>query len=309
MSVSALPKRVQEQLQAAEALEAQDQAARTQAAPAVQSVADLVATPPAPPQNPTPQVDAPAPVPAPLEDIQQKYKTLQGMYAADVVAVRRQAAETARQVEALTAQLQERAKEPPPDTRPAVDPKDIETFGSEMMEMVQRYVTGAVNALTDRIGGLEAKLSGVSEKTAQSAEQQFYTLLGQLVPDWKQINADERWLAWLGVQDEVYGLPRQAALDNAFKRADASQVAKVFQAFKSSLPVAPPVPSLDDQIAPDGAGNPTLPATPAKPLLSEKAITAFYNDLGRGKYTGRKAEADAIEAEINAAVAEGRVMR
>lgn len=300
----ALPKRIQDELAAADAAERAIQEAQA-AAPAAVGAADLIAPlavqpVSAPPRAPTPAAAPPAAKP---DDFEQRYKTLQGMYNAEVKNLRGQLHQLTEQVtQALAAK--EAAPQP---TAPTVDPKDIERFGDEMMEMVQRYVTGAVDTLTERVVAVEAALSGVSQQTAQSTEKAFYTLLGQLVPDWREVNADERWLAWLSAVDSVYGVERQAALDAAFKRGDAQQVAKVFEAFKASLP--PPVvrPSLEDQVVPDASasGAPSAPA--AKPVLSQKAITDFYNDMARGKYRGRENEAAAIEAEINAAVMEGRV--
>lgn len=300
-----LPTRVQEQLQAAEALEQQEQAARAaaaQAAPTV-SLADLSAQPPTPPVSATPPVPAVVPPPVPKEDFEQKYKTLQGMYAADVKNLRAQVSQITEMVQTL------KTKEPERPLTPATDPQDIVKFGEEMMEMVQRYVTGAVAAVTTRIEALERSVNGVSEKAALTAEQQFYALLDQLVPTWRQTNDDPRWLTWLGVKDDVYGVPRQAALDRAFSQGDAAQVAKVFNAFLASLPTIPAQETLDNQIVPDSAGNPAPPVQASKPILSERAITAFYNDVSRGKYAGRQAEQDALEAQINAAVAEGRVRR
>ena len=301
-----LPQRVVDQLQAAQTLEDADQAARNQTPPRVQSVADLIA-----PVAPTVEV-APPPatasavaVAAERGDIEQKYKSLQGMYASDVKQVK-------QAQQALDARLAAIEQASPPAQAaqpPVVDPKDVEAFGGDMMEMVQRYVTGAVAALESRIQGLETAFNGVAQDTAQTKEQQFYALMDQLVADWRTVNASEGWLAWLRVKDEVYNLDRQAALNDAFGRLDAQQVAKVFQAYISSVPAAPVQPSMEDQITPDGAGNSAPPAPEAKPILSERAITAFYNDRARGAYAGREAEADAIEAQIDSAVAEGRVSK
>ena len=186
---------------------------------------------------------------------------------------------------------------------------DIARFGDEMMEMVQRYVTGAVTSLDARLKALEGTVVGVKQATAETREQQFYALLTSLVPQWQQINADNRWLQWLGVKDEVYGLPRQAALDNAQKQLDAQQVAKVFNAFIASLPAVPVPPSVESQLAPDTAGNTPPPAPTPAPMFSEKAVTAFYKDQAQGKYVGREAEAREIEAQIDLAVLQGRITR
>jgi len=314
----ALPTRVQEQLRAAEALEAQEQAARAgvaQAHPAVKSAADLVLqTPPVPAASAPPQAAAPAQPPAPTEEsFEQKYKTLQGKYNAEVVPLRRQAQESDRRLNELAQQLRglTEAKTAAPTTPAPADPKDVETFGADMLEMVSRLASSkaqeVVAEVVRRLDALEGKVTGVTEQTAASLEQQFYTLLGKLVPDWQAINVDDRWLSWLGQVDEVYGVPRQKALDHAFSALDAQRVSNVFKAFVATLPVAPKPESLRDQVTPEGAGTVVTPTAASKPILSEKAITAFYRDVSRGAYKGREAEADSIEAQINLAVAEGRV--
>lgn len=301
--MNALPSRIQAQLAEAEVLEAAESAARagtvttTPAASLASPLAPVIATP---------QVTT-LPVAGPSNDEatwEQRYKTLQGMHAKELRTVTGQVQSLTEQVQALA-----NAKPTPPaePTKPSVDPKDIENFGQEMMEMVQRYVTGAVNALSTRLGQLEANLTGVAQKTQETAQQSFYTLLTKLCPEWNAINVDERWLAWLGVVDPIYKVPRQAALDRAFKNQDAEQVANIFNTFKTSIPAAQTPPSLDNQIQPDGSGNPAPPAPVQKPILSQKSITDFYNDVSRGKYTGKEAEAAAIEEVINQAVAENRV--
>lgn len=301
-----LPQRVEEQLKAAEALEAADKAAREQsAAPVVADAAQLLVVPETPPVSAPPQAPAtPAAPAAPVEDFQHKYKVLQGMYNADVVKLRAQVSDLTEVIQRLQTQS------PAPSQEPAstVDPKDIETFGEEMMGMVQRYVTGAVKVLEARVAAVEQAVNGVAQSTAETSRQQFYTLLTKLVPDWREVNVDEGWLTWLGQADDVYGVPRQSALDNAFKHLDAQRVANVFTAFKAAQPRTPAPPSLEAQVSPSGAGGSSAPAAPAaKPVVSERAIQAFYKDLALGAYAGRDAEANAIEAQINAAVAEGRV--
>lgn len=42
-------------------------------------------------------------------------------------------------------------------------------------------------------------------------------------------------------------------------------------------------------------------------MFREADVTAFYNDVARGKYAGREREQERIEALINQALAEGRI--
>lgn len=310
-----LPPRVQRDLDAAEALEASFQA------PAfdpdiVQDVASLIAHPPTDPLAVAPQVPAAAPVAAPpapvaqtvISEIEAKYKTLQGMYAKDVTRTKADLGMALERIQQLEAQ--ERAKPTESATPAALDPKDVEEFGADIIKMVQRYVEQEVQELRGRVAALETQVTGVEQKTAQTREEAFYTLLDKLVPYWRDANVDPRWLAWLDVKDEVYGVPRDAALKAAYKRLDAEQVARIFDSFVKSLPAAPqPAESLESQVAPSGSGASVEPVqTPVKQRITQAAITKFYNDVGRGLFKGTQQEHDRIVAEIDDAVREGRVI-
>jgi hypothetical protein len=130
-----------------------------------------------------------------------------------------------------------------------------------------------------------------------------------MVPDWQQINVDERWLAWLSEEDPTFGLPRQAALDRARHTGDAGRVAALFTQFKASLP-KPKQETLDSQVAPTitGAPTPTPQAEAPRQRISQKFVQSFYRDMAQNKYHGREAEAQRIENEINLAAAEGRIV-
>jgi hypothetical protein len=139
-------------------------------------------------------------------------------------------------------------------------------------------------------------------------EQQFYAALKGLVPDWEQVNTNDNWLQWLAETDPVYGMPRQAALDNGRKNLDVQRVANVFNAFKAAHPVKQQ-DSLASQVAPTTVASPA-PVTPVatqKPILAAKFIEKFYSDQAKGRYVGREAEMNRLEAEINQAAAEGRI--
>jgi hypothetical protein len=214
------------------------------------------------------------------------------------------------QVRALTQAAKQATQ---PKEKPAVDPKDIEAFGADLIDMVQRQASASHAALRDefatRIAALEQAVTGVSQKTNESMESQFYATLRSMVPDWQQINTDERWLAWLGEEDPTFGLPRQAALERAHATKDAGRVAALFTQFKNTLP-KPRQETLDSQVAPTGTGAPvpTAPVEAPKQRISQKFVQSFYRDVAQNKYRGREAEAARIENEINLAAAEGRIV-
>ena len=295
-----LPKRVQTALDAADAAEAAFIQQRAEhLAPASQNAAQVQApVEPAPVVVP-PVVQAP---PAPGKDFEHQYRVLQGMYEADVTALKRQMKTMSDTLEAV------QAKPAAPAPTPSYVEKDIETFGADIIAMVQRYAEGQQAQVNARLDALEGRVQGVSQQNAVTAEQRFFEKLSSLCPTWQAVNADPRWLAWLGQVDPVYGEPRQAALDFAQKQGNVDRVANVFNAFIASVPATPVADgSLVSELAPVSAGSPPPTPQALKPILTQKSITDFYRDVSQGKFKGMDAEEARIEAVINEAVAEGRV--
>lgn len=232
-------------------------------------------------------------------------------------ALESQLTQLTQQVQTLVTAAASKPAPAPAAPTPA-DPRDAAQFGDDMVEMVQRYVNRALDLmrndvathatkLDERLKALESQFTGVSQKTEMSLEQAFYGALEQAVPDWRQINADERWLAWLGEVDEVYGAARQAALENAHQRMDAKRVIAIFSQFKAAMAAKP---KLDSQQTPSSTGQPAqVPqAEPARRMVSTKLVKQFYDDLAKGRYRGREAEAERLQAEIDKAAMEGRIV-
>lgn len=265
---------------------------------------------------PVPEVPAPpAPVepPPPAVDWEQKYRSLQGVFNSQVPALQQQLREMQGQMEEL-----KKAKAPEPPPKPEADPKDAEVFGADVVEMVVRTAKGLINpVVTDlqtRLGKLEQLADTLNHTSAVTAEEVFFRALEAAVPNWETINQDPRFGAWLDQVDPVYRQPRRAALNLARQQLDSKGVVSIFTVFQETLKPppapapAPRQPSLEQQLVPGttaGAPTPTAPA--AKPVISQKEIEAFYNEVAQGKWRGREAQADAREQEFHLAYREGRV--
>ena len=318
--MSALPKAIQRQVEQAAAAEAAIAQQVAQPSEVVMTDPSQLAPAndsPSEPQSAQPQPVAPQP---PAEDWQQKYKSLFGRFAKDTSELQAQNKQYESQMTAMQRQLDtlmQTRKQDEVKEHKAADPKDVENFGADLIEMVQRYAERVFQSMSDQFGtkaneldgrlkALETQVTGVSDRTNNTLEQQFYATLNTLVPDWEQVNQDPRWLAWLGEEDPVYGANRQVALDHAHKGMDVQRVASVFKAFKAAHPVKPRS-SLENQVAPNGASAPSPQAPGARPVLASKFVEKFYNDLAKGRYAGNEAEANRIESEINLAAAEGRI--
>ncbi len=312
--VSQLPRRVQQQLEQAEALEKAAAEAKSAAdAQRATNLTSLLVDPVA--STPAAPAPAPAPTPpAPTEDFETKYRVLQGKYNAEVPAMMRQLHETSQQIAKLTAHVTELQTRPAPTLDPVANPKDAETFGADLLDMVNRVAGTKLQEAMGRIATLEQHIQGVSRQSAATLEEQFFTTLTAALPDWETVNDDPEFKTWIMQKDPVYGIPRQAALDRARETLNAAHAVSVFKTFLGTRAAAPapapataPAASLASQVAPSGSGAPVPAATQAKPIISSKAVEAFYREKAQRKWDGREQEAAAIEAQIDLAMVEGRI--
>lgn len=311
--MATLPRQVQQQLAQADATLAGANAPPPPADPAT------LDPPPAPPPPADPIAAAPnPPAPAPAtppggENWEHKYKVLQGMF--------NQASRSLRDLQGEVAQLKTQPPAPAPaptePPRPVADPKDVEAFGLDMVSMVQRvaenFIAGARQGIEQRFAqidgelrALKQKVQGTSETVALTAEQQFFKALGDLVPSWPQINQMPEFLAYLNDADPLYGIRRQAALDDAQAKFDAHRAANVFKAFIATLPEPIAAPPLESP-SPRGAASAPPPPPPDKPVYTQAQVTTFYDNVRRGHYRGNQPEQQRLTALYDAAMSEGRI--
>lgn len=313
----ALPQAIQAQVDQADAM------LKAMNAPAAPETPETPETAQPEAVEPQPQaVTPPAPEPQQKPDIwEQRYKSLQGRYNNEVPNLQRQVQELEGRLSEAVSKLEQAAAAKPEvkESKPVADPQDVEAFGADLVDMVQRvaermFGTAARNIqeqavkFEQRLARVEDALQGTTQTVAMTAEQTFFDRLAKQVPEWEQVNVDESFLDWLREIDPVYGLPRQAALADAQRKLDADRAAAVFKAFlATTAPAAPKPNAVEKQVSPKASASSAPPAPNAKPILSAKEVNDFYNDVARGRYKGREAEAKRIEQTINAAMAEGRI--
>lgn len=309
-----LPKAIQAQIDAADALVEQMNGApapvETPAEPVEPSVAQQ------PPEVHVPQV-TPAQQPQQHDEWQSRFHTLRGKYDAEVPRLSQQVRELQTAMQTLLAE-NERLKQAPAQA-PAnlVTDADREAFGTDLIDAMDRVAKQATSPVLQEVerlrqekAQLEERLGSVNKEVAVSAQDRYQTKLTQLVPNWETVNQDQGFLVWLGQTDPVFGVARQAALDAAYGRLDAPATAAVFQAYLATTTPAAPVTAarqeLQSQVAPSRSRVAAAPAADdgANKIWTDRDIQQFYTDVRKGAYT--QAEADRIEDQINRAVAEGR---
>lgn len=313
----ALPKQVEQELKEVEELEKQlmakpeeDVATPSEEPPSAE---------PEQPQEPEPvQQAAPTeqkPQPAPEEVWQQKYKTLQGMYDAEVPRLHAQLKEMQAQLDELK-RKPEAAKEVQPEQKrkKLVTDADVESFGQDLIDLQKRVAREVAMEFEDTLEALKAKNAELEKLLAQTGTQigsnAFENKLHRLVPDFDSINADPKWVAWLDEYDPIVRGPRRAVAQDAFNRGDAEAVADYVKLFKSMTaePAAPQKNTeLERQVQPTRAASSATPVSQKGKVYSTKDIEKMFEKVTRLNIDQKFDEARKLEAEIDAAYLEGRV--
>jgi len=316
----ALPRQVEAQLRELEALEKQlaDEQNPAPAAPEPK--------PTEPPQDPQPAPTEPKPVeptPTPTEPVvaeekwEQKYKTLKGMYDAEVPRLHADLRDLKAQMDNLRKAAETKPVEPakPKTAEKLVTDADVEAFGSDLIEVqrkVAREVAAEFRGELDTMRAENEKLREQLTSTGtQVSEASFEQRLYRMVPDFEAVNVDPKWIAWLNEVDPLLRAPRASVAQQAFNRGDAEGVAHYVSLFRQGgkpvEPTADKTNELELQIQPNRSATSTPPTSQKGKVYTNADIEKMFRkatDLG---IRGQTDAAKKLEAEIDAAFMEGRV--
>ena len=241
---------------------------------------------------------------------EHRFNVINGKYAAEVPALRDEVKSLKSTVEQKDRQLTELQQAPAPSGNPggltdAQIQAGKDEFGDDFVSFVQQMIDSkATPADNSKVTELESKVRQFEEREQQKSQASFWSVLPELVPDWKAINDDPKFHAFLAQYDPQTGRQRQQELTTAQQALDADGVGAVFNAFKTQQPAASQRKIPDDQIDPQ-----TSRTNAAQPQGSKywtgPEIKQFYQDKTQGKYTAD--EAQRLEADIFRAQTEGRI--
>ncbi|MBD9415922.1 hypothetical protein IB234_15270 [Pseudomonas sp. PDM16] len=249
---------------------------------------------------------------------QHRFNVINGKYTAEVPQLQRQVSELTRALQdARQAQPAASAPQRAQEAIADLSSEELEQFGPELITVIQRIAAKAAApaspADTAELTSLREEVGQYREERQQDATARFWTDLGQAVPNFKAINSDPRFHAWLAEIDSITGQSRQQLLESAQKDLSAYRVGALFNAFTQTNPVAaqPAVPQTP-QIPPEQvqpAASRVAPDT-AQPSSQQRIWTSadigqFYKDKAQGRYS--PADAAALEADIFAAQTQGRI--
>lgn len=335
----ALPEQIRKQSEAIQEMYKQMETAETGAPADVEAPADTTgADENTVSEVATPAVDEQKPADEGVseETIAQKYRTLQGMYNAEVPRLHHQNREMTQRLQHLEQLLASMSASQPSSTPTQqeasryVSDKDVEEYG-ESIDVMRRVSREELASLTGRLAQIEQALQqmqtnivpqvqAVAHRQQMSAEQQFWADLASSVPNFRTVNADEAFQSWLLEIDPLTGITRQTYLEDAQRGLDSKRVANIFRTWLNSTgqntvahsggPTTSATSELEKQVAPGrsrGTGTPA-PANKGK-IYTPQDIQKFFNDVRSGKFKGREQERDRIERDIFAAQRENRIQR
>ena len=347
----ALPKQVQEQIDEADriiaAMNPEEQPPEDPPAPEDPELKVVEEEPPVEPtpENPVvvedvppvePVAEDPPAVEEPKEpevDWQKKYEALQGKYDSEVPQLHQTVQDMTAQMgelRELMAGLQQPEPKKEEPTTSLVTPEEVESFGSDFMDVVGRrareVVAEELKDIKAELADIGKQVGGVSRSVVQTEQEKMFAKLDSEVEDWQDINKSQDFLAWLAQKDAYSGDQRQELLSEAFERNDADRVVAFFIGFKNEhAAVAPddpgpasetlppeaerPAVDLSTQVAPGRTPTATTPASAQEPkrMWTRADIAEFYKDVQMGKFKDKPDVQRTIEQDIVAAQGEGRL--
>lgn len=269
----------------------------------------------------------------PKDDFVQKYKTLQGMYNAEVPRLHttnRELQSRVQQMEQLLATLSAQnntAHQPAIEASPQVTDRDREEYG-ESIDVMRRVSREEVTPVLQKMGQIEKLLQqlqtnvvpqvqNLTHRQAMTAEQQFWSGLTEVVPNWRDVNNDPDFQSWLLDVDPFTGVARQTILEDAQKNLDVRRISKFFSTWLESTGQAnaaqntqrrAPASELEKQVTPGRPRSGSTPSGGKAKVYSPTDIENFFADVRKGKYRGKEAERDRIERDIFSAQKDGRIV-
>lgn len=262
------------------------------------------------------------------DNFEQKWRSLQGSYNAQM---RRngELEQRLNQMQTLIATMTEVQTQSPPQAQQQDDYRllsedEVSEYGEsvdvmrkvsreELTPLVQRMMQ-IERSLGDVTGRIVPQVQGLADQQHQTAEQNFWGSLAQLVPDWREVNEDAEFQGWLLEVDPLTGSTRQAFLEQAQQRLDAGRVAQFFMTWKGAF--TQPAPArrgngasspLEMQVAP-GRSRSSPPSARNQTTYTTADISKFYDDVRKGVYKGRDEEKGRLERDIFSAQQEGRIL-
>jgi hypothetical protein len=204
-----------------------------------------------------------------------------------------------------------------------VTKKDVDDYGADLVEFVKRAAKSVASAelaqfeakLQSEFDKLRSSVTTVEQSTVKTAQDLFFDSLTKKVPDWRQLNTDPAFLAWLNEFDQFAGTQRLQLLQSAVSSGDAERASVFFNTYKAlTQPAEPAAPAaeatpqkakVEKFVSPGKSKGSAAKVEGEKLVWTRAAIAKLYDDKMAGKISAKKF--DELERDIFAAQQEGRI--
>lgn len=319
----ALPKQIEQQMREIEELEKQLSA--SQEPPVEDPPAEP--EPPAEPDNTAPtepiaevKPNEPTTPEVSEETWQQKYRTLKGMYDAEVPRLHSQL----KDMQASIAQLQKQVATPVAAPTTPTEPKrsklvtdeDVQAFGADLIEVQRKVAREVAMEFSESVNALKAENDELRKQIQSTdthlGEMTFEQKLHRMVPNFDNLNNDAKWVAWLDEFDPILRSPRRVIAQEAYSRGDAEGVAYYVDLFNrmtvETMPtIDPKQAELERQIQPTRSAAAQAPVSQKGKIYTSRDVEKMFQKITQLHSTQKFEEAKKLEAEIDAAYMDGRV--
>ena len=249
-------------------------------------------------------------------DYEAQYNSLQGKYNNEVPILYSQIGELKIQIAELMAEKTKAAAAAP--AAAATVPASLTYLRKEMPEFedaVKYLVESRVaDMLKEQIGEVSTKVGKLETTVVETAGTAFFKYLDDNAKNWRVINDLPDFLVWLKTVDVASGYSRYDLIQNAFSALDGARTAYFFNTYSAEVAAsknAPPAKKpIDRFAAPAGGGADAGAAAAAagtEVTVTRADVQKFYSDVSRGIYKGDPEGMKKREAEINLAIAAGKV--
>jgi len=330
----ALPKQVQRQLDEITAYEQQVADAQTANEPKPDETQEQEDNSLKPVENASQPVDN-TPKPTGDDDPnsltwRQRYQSLQGQFNSQVPSLQQQVQQLTETVGSLNAKLEQQVAQPPKVEEPSelVTKTDVDAFGEDLVDLARRIAKEEfgkreskylkqIDALEGKLTEATGQVGVVQETQAAATTERFFENLTRQLPTWEEIQVTPECQEWLGTRIPGIGATWNQALQNAAAKRDIPAVMEVFDAFFERNPNMNPRVSaqtqtnarqeLNRQVAPSKTSASNQQATQRR-IYTVKEYEQESMKIMRFMQQNKKEEVRRLEAELDAALAEGRVI-
>lgn len=314
-----LPRAIQAEVDLAEQIERELQAAYAPPAPVAED----------PNEEPVAEVQAPE---EPAEENQQsvvseedpnsetwqsRYNVLQGKYNTEVPRYASQLRDVTARLQQAEEMLQRFVNSPPAQAShsdPDIDDrykKAAEFLGEDVVDFTRDSIRAEIDK---RLAEVAESQRQFDARLKQAEKDRFFNQLDVNIPGWRELDNDPAWLGWLQEYDPMLGAPRQAAINQGVANQDINLIVYMFNLFKSTRLTPPPSPVGNtpapsraqlEQVAPRPTGMASSPSTQQGRVYTEAEIHRLLDPRNLRKLPLEQQRA--IEHDIDMAIAEGRV--